>query len=63
MLSLSQKTKTEIYRTAIYLRLSKDDGDKAESDSITNQRMLIRDYFKSRPEFCVVDGKRQMINI
>lgn len=55
MLSLNQKNKSEVFRTAIYLRLSKDDGDKAESDSITNQRMLIRDYIRGRSEFCVVD--------
>ena len=31
--------------TAMYLRLSKeDDGEKSESNSITNQRLLIRDY-------------------
>lgn len=33
------------YKAAIYLRLSRDDGeDKAESDSISNQRALILDY-------------------
>ena len=26
------------YRTALYLRLSREDGDKTESDSIANQR-------------------------
>lgn len=33
----------------IYLRLSRDDGDKAESDSIRNQRELILDYVKQNP--------------
>ena len=38
-----------IYRTAMYLRLSKGDGDvdgniKSESNSITNQRMIIQSY-------------------
>lgn len=28
------------YRTALYLRLSREDGDKTESDSIANQRTL-----------------------
>lgn len=32
------------YNAAMYLRLSRDDGDKTESDSIANQRALIRDY-------------------
>ena len=31
-------------KTASYLRLSREDGDKLESDSITNQRELIREY-------------------
>lgn len=38
---------TKIYNADLYLRLSKDDGDKEESDSITNQKELILDYLKS----------------
>ena len=38
------------YNAAIYVRLSKDDGDKAESNSITNQKELIKDYLKSMPD-------------
>ena len=34
----------ECNKVAEYLRLSRDDGDKMESDSIRNQRDLIRDY-------------------
>ncbi|MCI9060469.1 MAG: recombinase family protein [Lachnospiraceae bacterium] len=37
----------EPYRIAIYLRLSKEDGESAEeSNSITNQRMLLKEYVK-----------------
>ncbi len=42
------------YHAAIYLRLSKEDGDfssfkeKKESNSIANQRKLIEDYLKYR---------------
>ena len=42
---------------ALYIRLSKEDDDvgisseKEESNSITNQRMLLYDYLKSHPEF------------
>ena len=32
------------YRTALYLRLSREDGDKTESDSIANQRTLLEAY-------------------
>lgn len=48
------------YKAAIYLRLSKEDGDfsfsgeKLESDSISNQRLLIMDYLKKHPEITVV---------
>ena len=49
----------ERYDTALYLRLSKEDGDvasgsKNESNSIANQKSLIMDYLQSRPEFWVV---------
>ena len=49
-----------IYEAADYLRLSKEDGDfsisgeKLESDSISNQRMLIKEYLKKHPEITVV---------
>ncbi|MCL2620992.1 MAG: recombinase family protein [Defluviitaleaceae bacterium] len=39
----------KVWRVCIYVRLSRDDGDKAESDSITNQKSLIHDYVKTRP--------------
>ena len=38
------------YMADIYLRLSKEDGDKEESDSIGNQRDLILDFLKSMPD-------------
>ena len=43
------------YYAAIYLRLSKEDGDsstgeKKESNSIANQRKLIEDYLTKHPE-------------
>jgi DNA invertase Pin-like site-specific DNA recombinase len=41
---------TIIYNAVDYLRLSKEDGDKAESDSIANQRDLITNFVKSMPE-------------
>ncbi len=48
------------YKAAIYLRLSKEDGDssfsgeKLESDSISNQRLLIMEYLKKCPEITVI---------
>lgn len=38
-----------------YYRLSKDDGTSHESDSIANQRVLIREYVKSHPNIRLVD--------
>lgn len=34
------------YKAAIYIRLSKDDGDKAESNSVGNQRELIHSFIE-----------------
>ena len=34
----------KVYRTAIYCRLSREDGDKVESNSIANQRAICEDY-------------------
>ena len=39
-----------IYHAAIYVRLSKEDGDKEESDSILNQKELIRAYLEDKPD-------------
>ena len=43
----------KIYHAAIYVRLSKEDGDakdakKAESNSISNQKNLIKDFLKDK---------------
>lgn len=43
-----------IWKTAEYTRLSRDDGDKAESNSITSQKEIIRDYVSKHPEFAIV---------
>lgn len=40
----------EVWNTAGYLRLSREDGDKAESDSIANQRKLLEQYIEAHPE-------------
>ena len=34
------------FNVAAYIRLSKEDGDKQESESVTNQRNLILRYIK-----------------
>ena len=47
--------KSKIYRTAAYVRLSKGDLDKdgmvkSESDSVTNQKLLIEDFINGHPD-------------
>jgi len=42
--------KKSSYAAAIYLRLSDEDGTNTESNSIHNQRELIRDFLKHHPE-------------
>ena len=43
-------TQKKIWSATLYLRLSRDDGDKEESGSITGQRELLRDYISQHPE-------------
>ncbi len=42
--------KNNKYDADLYLRLSREDGDKAESDSIVNQRDLLLAFLSSHPE-------------
>lgn len=44
-----------VWHVAAYCRLSREDGDKVESDSITHQRMLLDDYIENHPELALVD--------
>lgn len=41
---------TTVYDADLYLRLSREDGDKEESDSIVNQKELIKEFLKSKPD-------------
>ena len=52
----------QVFKVAIYLRLSKEDGDlsfssngKTESESINNQRDLILGYLSKHPEMEIID--------
>ncbi len=42
--------KLKIFNTAIYIRLSRDDGDKEESDSVGNQKKLLTEYIDKKDE-------------
>ncbi len=53
------------YQAAVYLRLSREDGDIADGDkqisnSIANQKELVMDYLKSCPEITVVSTYTEM---
>ncbi len=47
------KLENKVYRAALYVRLSKEDGDKEESDSIINQRALIRNFLSDKSDIQV----------
>lgn len=55
------KSSMETYRAAVYLRLSKEDSDlawhdkKKESNSITNQKLLINEFLKTIPGVEIFD--------
>ena len=43
------------WNVGVYLRLSSDDGDKSESNSIGNQRSLIKRYITNEKELKIID--------
>lgn len=45
----------ESWKAALYIRLSKEDGDKAESYSITSQREILKEYVKLHPDIEIYD--------
>ncbi len=45
------------YRASIYLRLSREDGDKIESNSISNQRDLIHNFLENKEDIEVVSER------
>lgn len=47
--------KEKLFHVAEYIRLSREDGDKAESDSIVNQKKLLADYLKDKETLFVYD--------
>lgn len=43
------------YRAFAYYRLSKEDGDKAESESIANQRKLVHSFLEAHPDITLIN--------
>lgn len=44
-----------LFNVAVYIRLSREDGDKEESDSVGNQRKLLTEYIGKKEEFVLHD--------
>ncbi len=45
------------YKACIYARLSQEDEDKSESDSIVSQKVMIRDFVENHPDIEIVSEK------
>ena len=52
-----ETTSVQVWNTCGYVRLSREDGDKEESNSVTGQKDLIRDYLSRHPELRECDMK------
>lgn len=50
----SEKTYVK-WSAALYIRLSREDGDKSESNSITSQREILTDYVSRQEDIEIVD--------
>ena len=50
-----QCSSNALWNAALYVRLSREDGDKAESDSISNQKNLLTEFVSGQPDIVPVD--------
>ena len=46
-----------VYTADAYFRLSREDGDKMESDSIINQKALVKEFLKTHPDIHIYQEK------
>lgn len=51
----NRKKDSLTFKAALYLRLSREDGDKEESDSIGNQRNLLKGFLKVQEDMVLAD--------
>ena len=47
--TVAKPEKIDIFQTAIYLRLSLEDNQKKDADSLANQQALLMKYVEARP--------------
>lgn len=61
----SKKTKEQIGITALYCRLSRDDGAEGDSNSVANQKRMLTKYAKktasATPDFMLMTDIREQI--
>ena len=50
-----QPPQVKTYRAALYIRLSREDGDKAESDSVINQKKTLNKFVDDHPDIQIAD--------
>lgn len=53
--SRGRSGKEKIWQAALYVRLSREDGDKEESDSVVNQKDLLQQFVSLEPDIVVYD--------
>lgn len=51
----NQSAALSLWNAALYIRLSRDDGDKLESNSVTNQKEILREHLKLHPDIAIHD--------
>ncbi len=51
---LEQSQRKSIWQAALYIRLSKEDGDKQESYSVTSQREILKEYLKQHSDIALL---------
>ena len=54
MILSNQNTLNKVFKVGIYIRLSREDGDKLESESVSNQRNILQRYIKEN-QYIFVD--------
>lgn len=52
---LNENNSSKIWKAALYIRLSKEDGDKGESNSVVTQREILKEYVKQQDNTEIVD--------
>ncbi len=46
ILAIGRSVLNKVFKVGIYIRLSREDGDKLESESVQNQRDILQRYVK-----------------